>query len=202
MNLNLLLVIAIPVAVIGGCVLLAFVASRFASRERIRRAENFAALAGRLDGSVTNVTFPEMHGNIRGRRFHLATSSVRRQRFSHARLTMPAATPIRLELYTQTSSIAASMLSDIETGDRSFDDAAIVRSDRSEVVPAILDSGLRARLLELATREHEWRLVVHEREALLEWRGDFASPEMSQRAAGWVELVALVAEACEREAAS
>jgi len=202
MNLNLLLVIAIPVAVIGGSVLLAIVASRFASRERTRRTENFAALAGRLGAAVTNAMFPAMQGNVRGRAFQLATSSVRRQRFSHAKVTMPAATPIRLELYPQTSSIAASMLSDIETGDRTFDDAAIVRSDRSNAVPAILDSSLRARLLELAAREREWRLVVHEGEALLEWRGDFASAEMSQRAGGWVELVALVAEACEREAAS
>ncbi|MFA6957450.1 MAG: hypothetical protein WC538_16380 [Thermoanaerobaculia bacterium] len=202
MNLTLLLVIAIPVAVIGGSVLLAIVASRFASRARARRAENFTALAGRLGATVTNVMFPAMNGNVRGRGFRLETSSVRRLRFSHAKITMPAATPIRLELYAQTSKIAASMLSDIETGDRKFDDAAIVRSDRGGAVPAILDSGIRARLLELASREFQWRLVVHEREALLEWQGDFASAEMSQRAGAWVEVVALVAEACEREASS
>jgi hypothetical protein len=76
------------------------------------------------------------------------------------------------------------------------------RADRRDVAVAILDPAIRAQLVELATREHGYRLTVHEREAILECQGDFASAEMSQRAGAWVELLARVAEACEREASS
>jgi hypothetical protein len=201
MNPTLLAVVAIVLAVVGGAIALALFAAKIAAKKIAHRAANFAAIAEQLNGTPEPGGYPSMRGMVKGRGFQLGAVPSGKSRFSLVRAEMLAGSSIRLELHPQTSTLAASMLADIRTGDAKFDAAMIVRSDRNAAALAILDAGVRSRLSELATHEIQFRLVVHERKALLEWQGDFASDDTSARAAAWVELLAAIVEKCEREAA-
>jgi hypothetical protein len=198
MSPTLLAVLAIVASVIGGAIALAVALSRIAARRHARRDANFLELAHHFAASVAEGGGFRMRGMIEGRGFHLEAVSTPKRPFAMIRAGMLVGSSIRLELYPQTSAVAASLLGDVETGDRQFDAAAIVRSDRPETAIAILDEGVRAGLLELALREKQFRLVVHEREALLEWDGDFASDKTSGRVESWLRLLARIAEGCER----
>lgn len=199
MNPLLLTVIALVLAIVAGAIGLAIIVSKLSAKTSARRAANFSALAARLDATGEPGGYPSMRGMLKGRGFQLGAVPAGKSRFSLVRAEMLVGSPLRLELHPQTSALAASMLDDITTGERKFDDALLVRSDRKEAALAILDAGVRARLLELAAREVGFRLAINDRKAILEWPGDFASDGVSERAGGWVELLATIAEGCERE---